>query len=214
LTTENGGLFSYPLLMKSFSDYERVKRKVLYVGKETKGWIGTMNDSQPPTVDQLMESYQRFEFAKSYHGRRSPFWRFVRTCHNKMNGEEFPNGLLWTNFSKCDSGGTTPNHELQKMNNTGFDLIVDEIQITKPEIVIFMTGRDYEHQFQRVFSGLEYKTLDENYLYRCIHPALPAYSYRTMHPNWLQFKKRFDTTLGKIVENVASGSPIPSSRKS
>lgn len=204
LTTEKGNLFSYPILMKAFSDYEKSKRKVLYVGKETYGWIDTMNNSENLTADYLMDSYQEFEFAKDYHSRNSPFWRFVRTCHNRINGDNLPNGLLWTNFSKCDSNGTTPDCELQKMNDKGFDLILDEIKITKPDIVIFITGWDYEHQFQRVFNGLEYNTLEENYLYQCIHPTLPTHSYMTMHPKGLQIRKRFDTTLNKIVDNVAS----------
>lgn len=203
ITKEKSSLFSYPLLMKSFSDYEKARRKVLYVGKETYGWIDTMDNSENLTVDDLMDHYQAFEFAKDYHGRNSPFWRFVRTCHNKINGENLPNGLLWTNFSKCDSNEATPDYELQKMNNKGFDLILDEINITKPDIVIFITGWDYEHQFQRVFSGLEYKTLEENYLYQCIHSDLPAHSYMTMHPKGLQIRKRLDFILNKIAYNVA-----------
>ena len=204
VSKEHSDKFSYPLLMNVFSDYEKAKNKVLYVGKETYGWIDTMNNSENLTADYLMEGYKEFEFAKHYHGRNSPFWRFVRTCHEKLNGENLPNGLLWTNFSKCDSNGTTPDYELQKINDKGFDLIVDEIRITKPDIVIFITGWDYERQFQRVFNGLEYKTLEEKYLYQCIHEALPKHSYMTMHPKGLQIRKMFDTTLNKIVENVVS----------
>lgn len=202
LSKEQANKFSYPLLMQAFPDYEKVKHKVLYVGKETYGWGGTMDNSQNLTVDDLMNDYEEFEFAKNYHGKNSPFWRFVRTCHNKLNGDDFPNGLLWTNFSKCDSNGTTPDYELQKMNDKGFDLILDEIQITKPDIVIFITGWDYEHQFQRVFNGLEYKTLEENYLYQCVHPTLPAHSYMTMHPKGLQIRKKFDTTLNQIIDKI------------
>lgn len=202
LSKEQANKFSYPLLMKAFSDYEKVKHKVLYVGKETYGWIDTMSNAQNLTADYLMDSYEEFEFAKYYHGRNSPFWRFVRTCHNKLNSDDFPNGLLWTNFSKCDSNGTTPDYGLQKMNDKGFDLILDEIQIIKPDIVIFITGWDYEHQFQRVFNGLDYKTLDENYLYQCIHPTLPTHSYMTMHPKGLQIRKRFDTTLNLIIDKI------------
>ncbi|GAB3421672.1 hypothetical protein [Niabella aquatica] len=199
---ERSDKFSYPLLMKAFSDYEKVNRKVLYVGKETYGWVDTVSNPKNMTANYLMGNYKDFEFAKNYHGRNSPFWRFARTCHNRLNGEDLPNGLLWTNFSKCDSGGTTPDYELQKLNNKGFNLILDEIKIVKPDIIIFITGWDYEHQFQRVFSGLEYKTLDENYLYQCIHPTLPTHSYMTMHPKGLQLRKKFDTILNQIIDRI------------
>ncbi|WP_300598603.1 hypothetical protein [Niabella sp.] len=202
LPKEQTGKFSYPLLMKAFPSYEKVKHKILFVGKETYGWGGTMNKSQNLTVEKLMKDYEAFEFAKNYPGRNSPFWRFLRVCHNKLNGEDFPDGFLWTNISKCDNNGTSPEFKLQKLNDKGFEMILDEIQITKPEIVIFITGWNYEYQFQRVFSGLEYKTLEENYLYQCIHPALPKHSYMTMHPNGLQFRKKFDTTLNQIIDKI------------
>jgi hypothetical protein len=159
LTTEKGNLFSYPILMKAFSDYEKSKRKVLYVGKETYGWIDTMNNSENLTADYLMDSYQEFEFAKYYHGRNSPFWRFVRTCHNRINGDNLPNGLLWTNFSKCDSNGTTPDYELQKMNDKGFDLILDEIKITKPTLLFSLQVGTMNINFKEYLTDLNIKPL-------------------------------------------------------
>lgn len=190
--------FSYPLLMKVFPDYEKAKRKILFVGKETYGWIDTMKNSSDLTVDYLMESYEEFEFSKEYHGRGSPFWRFVRTFQQKVNGQELPNGLLWTNFSKCDSGGTTPDYDLQKLNDSGFDLLKDEIRITKPDIIIFITGWDYEHEFQRVFQGLQYETIEENYIYKCVHQLLPDKTFMTMHPNGLNFRGKLNSTIDKI----------------
>ena len=203
LSADQGDNFSCPLLMHAFDDYSSVKHKVLYVGKETYGWLGTMENSKDLTVDILTDTYTNFEFGKDYSGRNSPFWRFIKTFHNKLNGEDFTNGFLWTNFSKCDSNGTTPSYNLQKLNDKGFELILDEIKITKPDIVIFITGWDYEHQFQRVFSGLEYETLEENYLYKCIHSALPTHTYMTMHPKGLQLRKQFNPILDKILENVS-----------
>jgi len=204
LSSEQADKFSFPLLMSVFNDYATVKHKVLYVGKETYGWLDTMDNSEKLTVDLLTDTYIDFEFAKDYHGRNSPFWRFIKTFHSKLNGENSANGFLWTNFSKCDSNGTTPDYNLQKLNDKGFDLLLDEIKITKPDIIVFITGWDYEHQFQRVFSGLEYKTLEENYLYQCIHSALPTHSYMTMHPKGLQLRKKFNSTIDKILENVAT----------
>lgn len=202
ISKDHAGKLSYPLLMKAFDQYEATNKKVLYVGKETYGWLGTLDKPDNLTVNTLMDEYEEFEFGKNYHGRNSPFWRFVRNCHNRINGNMHPNGFLWTNFSKCDSNKTTPDPELQKINERGFDLIIDEIKIINPDIVIFITGWDYEHQFQRVFQGLEYKDIDRNYLYQCVHPNLPTHSYMTMHPNGLQRRKKFDETLNNIIENL------------
>lgn len=194
--------FSYPLLMKVFDDYEKVDTKILFVGKETYGWHGTMADSKEVTVDSLMSKYEGFEFAKDYHGRNSPFWRFIKACHTTINGDKFSNGFLWTNFSKCDSGGTTPTRELQDLNKKGFDLLASEIEIVKPDTVIFITGWDYEAQFQRVFNGLTYETLEENLIYRCIHELLPKRTYMTMHPNGLHFRGKFVSTIDFLTVTI------------
>lgn len=202
ITRSNGEFFSYPLLMQTFPDYDQVKYKVLYVGKETYGWLGTMNEQENLNVNYITESYKEFEFGKEYHGRNSPFWRFIRACHTKLNGENYPSGYLWTNFSKCDSNKTTPTEELQVANHIGFDLLIDEINIIKPDAVIFLTGWDYEKQFQRVFQGLQYNTIEENYLHQCVHPRLPVHSYMTMHPKGLQLRNKFHVMLESIVNQI------------
>lgn len=194
--------FSYPLLMKVFPDYKFVKKKILFVGKETYGWISTLKHTSNLTVELLMDSYEEFEFAKYYHGRNSPFWRFIRKIHQTINGTEFPNGILWTNFSKCDCNRTTPNYKLQRINDIGFNLIKDEIRITKPDIVLFITGWNYEHEFQRVFSGIQYETIEENYIYKCSHNQLTDKTFMTMHPNGLNYRSKLNSTIEKILDQL------------
>lgn len=58
--------FSFPLLMKVFDDYEKVDTRILYVGKETYGWYGTMADSKEVTVDLLMDEYEGFEIGRAH----------------------------------------------------------------------------------------------------------------------------------------------------
>jgi hypothetical protein len=198
---QNPEEFSYPLFMKVFSDYEKVQKKILFVGKETYGWIDTMNHTNSLTTDYIMDCYEEFEFAKNYHGRNSPFWRFVKTFYQSINGHEIPNGFLWTNFSKCDTDGTTPNIKNQELNELGFNLIVDELKIVKPDIVLFLTGWTFEHHFQRVFNGINYITIEKDLIYQCLHPLLPKKTFMTMHPNGLNFRNKFTSTL-EIIEKL------------
>jgi hypothetical protein len=78
----------------------------------------------------------------------------------------------------------------------------DEIRITKPDVVVFITGWDYEQRFQEVFSGLTYKTIEENYIYKVIHPLLPGNSYMTMHPNGLNFRKKLNLTIDLLIKEI------------
>lgn len=211
-TKKNAHDFSYPLLMKAFPEYLKANKKILFVGKETYGWCGeTMKNSRNLTVDYLTDFYEQFAFAygkmdimdgKSYSGKGSPFWRFVWEFHQAVNKTE-DNGFLWTNFSKCDCGGTTPNKKLQTVNYKGFELILEEIKIIKPDIVLFLTGWSYENQFQRVFNPLEYETIDVNFLYRCIHKYLPVNSFMTTHPNYLNYKGAFHSVIKQIIKNIS-----------
>ena len=198
-----GESFSCPILMKVFPDYLKVNRRIMFVGKETLGWYDTMNNSADLGVDELLKTYEEFEFGKEYHGRNSPFWRFIKTFHTKLNGEQYPNGFLWTNFSKCDSNRTTPSLELQEINNRGFELLRTEIEITKPQIVLFITGWSYDHHFERVFKEIQYDELIKNTLYLCKHPALPHHTFHTMHPKALQLRSKFNQVMDKIVELVS-----------
>jgi len=197
-SAQNPEQFSYPLFMKVFPDYENVQRKILFVGKETYGWIDTMKNVSILTVEFLMDSYEEFEFAKDYHSRNSPFWRFVKMFYQSINGNQLPNGFLWTNFSKCDTNGTTPSFENQKLNEIGFNLIIDEIKTVKPNIILFLTGWTFEQHFQRVFKGLNYITIEKDFIYQCKHPLLPDKTFMTMHPNGLNFRNKFTSTLDII----------------
>lgn len=100
LSTEQADKFSFPLLMSAFNDYATVKHKVLYVGKRNirlarhNGKRGKF-DRWP-----FNRKLHRLWICKDYHGRNSPFWRFIKAFHSKLNGDDSTNGLLWTNFFK------------------------------------------------------------------------------------------------------------------
>jgi hypothetical protein len=190
--------FSCPILMKVHPDIEKVRKRILYVGRETNEWMGTMSDTNNLSVDYLMDGYEEFEFAKDYYGRNSPFWRFIKAVHESINGIDYPNGILWTNFSKCDSKGTTPSPDLQKLNEIGFDLLKDEINILTPDVIIFLTGWSYENQFQRVFKGIKYEVIEENFLYKCIHESFSNKTFMTMHPMGLNFRKKLNPMISQI----------------
>lgn len=201
-TRQFAGDFSVPILMKVPLNIDKVRKKILYVGKETYTWIGTLSNVSDLTVEYIMARYEKFEFAKNYHGRNSPFWRFIRTVHKSINGTDYPDGILWTNFSKCDSKGTTPSTILQNLNESGFDLLKDEIKILKPDIIIFLTGWAYESQFHRVFKGLTFDTIEEGYLYKCNHESLCNKAYMTMHPNGLNYRKKLKPIIKQICDLI------------
>ncbi len=193
--------FSYPLLMHCFDDFYEAKRKLLIVGKETFSWQGIL--SAEVTLDTIIKGYKEFKLGQNYYN--SPFWRFSLSLQNILNGNVLPLGFLWTNFSKLDYNKTSPPARLIKQNPKifGFDLLVEELNIVKPDILVFLTNwnNEYGWQFERVFNGVQYETLKEGYLYLCKHHLLPKKTFLTWHPNGLQYKGKFSEVLNLISDN-------------
>lgn len=194
--------YSYPLLMNVFPQYSQVSLKILFVGKETFGWLGTMDNQENLRVEYLMNGYKNFEFANGCNNYNSPFWRFIRTFHGLLNKDEYPMGFLWTNVSKHDANKTTPDKRQRLILTDGFFLLKDEIAIVKPDVVLFMAGWTYDQEIADVFKGIKYISLIENSVYQCSHPNLPFHSYTFRHPNYLQRAKIFHSTLEYIYKKV------------
>lgn len=201
---------SAPLLMHVFDEYMMVPRKIMFVGQETHGWGAMTNRS---SMHDLLDMYQKFELGKKAdYGYKiryltSPFWNFSRSLFYASN-EGSPgisrrtNGFLWTNISKFDSSGTTPSSDLLNQNSKGFDLLRQEIAITKPDIVVFLTGRKYDERINTVFKNESESLLDNELLYllQTADGSLPYLTFKTEHPRTLCQAKMYRPVLDKIVE--------------
>ena len=96
--------------MDVFDNYEKMEKKVLFVGQETHSW-GQMN--LEPTLQELQTNYSNFNLGKSADYKdnkplrylKSPFWNFSRSFFYNINLQNAEvsrktNGFLWTNISK------------------------------------------------------------------------------------------------------------------
>ena len=203
---------SSPLLMHVFDDYVAMLRKVMIVGQETHSWAGEMN--QQHDLPHILRVYEGFKLGQHFakQGKRtriltSPFWNFSRSIFHGLNSDmsrQTP-GFLWTNISKFDDGGTTPNQELQHKNERGFHLLREEIRITKPDVVIFLTGTKYDCWIAKVFNLIELpEPVLDGLLWR-IHTnndILPL-MFKTQHPRTLCAQKLYRPVSDKLLEVAA-----------
>lgn len=209
---------SAPLLMNVFSDYEKMDKKVLIVGQETHSWE-QMN--RKLSVQELQMIYINFNLGKPTllrDGKKqrtltSPFWNFSRTFFHNVNKENTEvsrktNGFLWTNISKFDCKSTTPNSKLQERNQAGFHLLKTEIEILKPDIVVFLTGTKYDGWIDKVFNPQREIIISEGFLTRLsvADESLPPLTFQTKHPRTLIGSKksnianRYHEVLSKMTE--------------
>lgn len=212
---------SSPLLMHTFDEYQIMDKKIMVVGQETHSWCGSMTNKM--TIDNLLKAYEDFELGKhaDYNdGRKprylkSPFWNFSRSLFYSLNGhnsfvERGTNGFLWTNISKFDYHSSTPSLDLQERNMSGFSLLKTEINITRPDIVVFLTGTKYDARIASVFGGenIELESGVPLYRIQTTDGSLPRMTFKTEHPRTLcqhkkyKSEKMYQKVLAKIITTV------------
>jgi len=202
---------SFPLLIKPFPDYFHAKVKLMIVGKETYSWPASENLKclrdgivNPNVVELLLRNYYYFKLGE---GRQSPFWQFCRKLNVKFNKSD--KAFIWNNISKVDENRSTPKWDILKAlsANDSFPIILNEIELLKPNVIVFLTGSMPESHLKNVFKGLEIAPLTSD-VYRMIHPALPYHSYKTNHPKSLRMKGTFNNVIEFIYDDVNKGLPL------
>ncbi|MEC0208199.1 hypothetical protein P4H70_04490 [Paenibacillus ehimensis] len=202
---------SNPFLIDADETYQDASTKILFVGKETNGWgqyIDSINREPEDAVCDLQNDYIRFR--KDGKWRHTPFWRACRIICDKLNSGGPKNGYMTSNLIKLDQNKTRPSPEVEEIICNNFPLLYYEINILRPDVVLFFTGPYYDDRLQRTFAGSVLEAVNGmplNLLCRVIHDKLPYHSYRTYHPGYsLRGNKakvaRFDPVVDAIVNLV------------
>ena len=186
-----------PLLMHCWNEnFNNAKYKILFIGQEHTTTYWFANDD----IEDPLKWYENFCLAKNYN---SPFWRAVKQLNKTLNGNAAhePN-FLWTNVSKyATSEGKSVGFEKHRQitNEFGFNVLADEIEIIKPDVVIFLSGYNYDKwitlQFNSsiTFDDKINETIPAQELSLVKQtsgtPILPVHTYRTHHPTTLSLEQ-------------------------
>ena len=204
--------FSRPFLIDVNDDYINSNNKVMIVGQETYTWYGLYRDflNENNGVKKSQEIYKNF-MLKNKANYNSPFWNFF----NKL--EENSNAIfIWNNVYKLETieylehidklgkkvgfsllfKNKNYQYLIEKIRLFQRDILIKEIEILKPNVIIFLTGHPYDSLFMdKQFNNIEnfYHDIDEAILLkidkwkfgRFENEYLPYKTYRTYHPNYL-----------------------------
>jgi len=172
---------SAPLLLRTSQAYRKADTRLLFVGQETQGWAHPEDDEDP--IGELMGKYEAFRFGKNI--RHTPFWKGVHQVREHVNPESSDAAILWSNLGKVDVDNDLPSEKLLGPLIEA-EILPREIEITKPDAVVFFTGptSKYDDAFRRTFEGVELEEIEPN-LHEVFHPGLPKRSFRTYHPRYL-----------------------------
>ena len=178
----------------------------MVVGQETYGW-GDLGEN---SLHSLEMCYQVFNLGEKYD--RSPFWQASHELACKLNPKE-PDQycFAWSNLLKIDritgknkseqNTGTRPYPEdIDWVLSLG--LLPLEVNILKPDAVVFFIGPNYGAWLKTTFNGAIFnRPTPAQPLGTVVHPDLPKHAYITYHPGYL-WRKKLRSVITKIAKEV------------
>ena len=209
---------SPPLLMFPHERWDSARKKVLIVGQETRRWVydpeevGTSGD--PITnfrefmhardgVNAMWNLYRWYALGRARPKLNSPFWRGFRAFDSAVNPSR--DAALWTNIFKVNVNGSVMENcrsaEVSALKRLQRGLLREEIQILRPDVVVFFSGPRYDSALRFEFPDMELSPLSRR------RPAstaavvradgLPPRTIRTYHPEYLQRSRQLHL-IGEI----------------
>lgn len=184
-----------PLLIR-IDDEEKYKSsdlKIMFFGQETNDWEGSCGKD----IDHLLGIYQKFmrEAKEGKHG--GPFWNTVRnyTKSVQLKNPRKKIDYIWNNILKvgrADAKGT-PSPEIIKLQHDYFPVIKAEIELLKPDVVVFFTGPYYDQHIKHEFPDAEFAKIEnikEQEICAIHSTNLPSRTFRSYHPQYLVMRKQ------------------------
>lgn len=194
---------SCPLFIHIFPEYIRSKRKLLIIGQQTLDW-GAWKISKKSELRKHIGEYKNFHLGEGYYN--SPFWVFSRKLYGKLNPDSEPYGFLWLNINKCDQHYGRLNPEFETIICKKYPIFQKEINIIKPDVVVFVTGPNYNQRIRESFPSIKYMCINRFRaveLQRLKHEALPKDTFRTYHPQYLYRIRLLDKIINKICLEIS-----------
>lgn len=172
LSTLGKKAFSYPLLLKiDEGKWANARLKIMIFGQETRRW---RLDYQENNIQNLMNEYYSYYYKKKYNKARSMafFKGFDRVKKYIQQYYEYQNddiAILWNNINKVGKySGTGVIDATRKIEREHFNVISLEIDILKPDLVIFFTGPDRDGDIKCNFPNAIFdRKLTEPYGKKC-----------------------------------------------
>ncbi|TXK71737.1 hypothetical protein [Mesonia sp. HuA40] len=195
-----------PNLMYCWEDeYLSSEYKILFIGREPNGWMGDLHLN----VDNCIKRYKDFELCEN--GKYTTFWQYIYETKNLLMPDTIgKKNFLWSNVSKFSKAVEGSAIELEdfKFFCDNFKILEEEIKITKPDVIIFFTGNNWDKKIQyQIKDKIKFTPIDteidSSELARLIAKPFPLHTYRVAHPITLQTQGKWNY-MEKIISNIKS----------
>ena len=141
---------AYPLILSVPDDWNN-KVKVMFFGQETNGWLN-LDYQNLNSIEEAMNRYKRFWIdKKSKYSNSGTFMQVLNKFQNMLDTNRV--SCIWNNIIKIgkkDKKGT-PTKSLIEWQQNWFEIIKKEVELLKPDFLIFFTGPNYDKYIKRTF---------------------------------------------------------------
>lgn len=184
---------SGPLLINIPSSYLSQKTRLMIIGQQTQGW-------SDGNISEQLSCYKKFNFGENYYA--TPFWNITRKIQRALTIDEF--SIVWSNLNRCDFDGARPPHSIEKKLISLSSILTSEIEILKPDVVIFFSGPNFDWHISNNFNNPLFSTIQGfsgRELSRVEHKLLPKHTYKTYHPRYLR-QSGIEPRFIEFIENI------------
>lgn len=183
-----------PFLLCATEQYQASRPKVVIVGQENNGWLECdywtfLNEQDVNDALAVYEGFDIAEYGSGFFGRHFSEFR------NRIRGtitDDNRRSVLYNNLFKLNHDGkhSIDSPHLEVMLRIQQDVFAKEIEALAPDVVIFLTGPDYDFVLERFYPGIVFEQVDShpiNEIAQLKSGRLPDGTYRTYHPGHLHF---------------------------
>lgn len=204
---------TYPLLIQTNEEYFNATTKIIFFGQETNGWgkdeINNGIFEEGTNIDSVINIYNSFYLQKGYEKYGKSFWNFIKVLKN--NKVDKKNGFIWNNVLKIGKIGiSTPQQGLINYTIDYFNVLPQEIEILKPNILLFLSGPKYDKYIEKSVGNFTIVPIDgftTNELCILKFDIIKVdLALRTYHPRGMDYKGQEvkNRITNKIIEFIGS----------
>ena len=189
---------SYPFLILPYDKYFTASYRVMVCGQETMSWEweGRIDPKNP--VESLMKQYESFIYGKA---KNSPIWNFEKRLRKALPAAGFVSNNI-VKIGKRKGAGCDEN--IFRLGLEHFPVVHEEIDILKPDLVLFLTGKDYDGRIRAVLGDFTSQPIDaDRYIQRLkfADPTMPP-AIKTYHPGYIQRKGWYHDYASAIINEI------------
>lgn len=187
-------------------EYINNKIKIMIIGQESYGWY------YPNNIKESMELTKNFLYDNYY----TIFWEFSYELEKSINGEKPFNkySYFYSNIFRICVDSVYAKHliynsELSDEYISKIQTLSSEIKIVDPDVIVFLSGPNYDKYISNIYKGLEFCRLDDNYdvreLSRLMHTELPNNTFRLYHPMYAnRYRDKYWDKIINIISNFVA----------